>query len=216
MFYNRKEAGMLLAERLEKYRNLHPVVLAIPRGGLVLGDEIAGHLGAPLDVIITKKIGHPMNSEYAVGAASAAAYFLTPAAAGIPEEDLAPAIEKAQEIVQERDMQYHSDRQPIILKDRWTILVDDGIATGSTMELTVNTVKKQEPAGIVVALPVAHPLSLARLEKIEGVNEVVCLLSPADFRGVGQFYALFEQVSDKEAIGILQKARQREDQKFKK
>lgn len=206
MFHDRKEAGELLAVALKKYRHLDPVILAIPRGGVPVGYEVAKILKAPLDVVITKKIGHPVNSEYAIGALGVQGYSLNETAQGIPEDYLSNEIPRVQKIVEEKDRMYHREFPGIRISDKWIILVDDGVATGSTILVTADLLAKQSPAGIIVAVPVAPAETIRKLEKKPSINEVVCLDTPQYFRSVGEFYEHFDPVEDSEAIDLLRKA----------
>lgn len=215
MFKNREEAGTELALRLQAYKDKKVVVLAIPRGGLPLGAIIAKKLDAPLDVAITKKIGHPMNKEYAVGALNKQGYVLNPDVQ-LPEKALQEEIRKVQKQVEEKHEQYYSKGAPQELKAKWVVIVDDGMATGSTVLATVQLVGQQHPAGIVIATPVAPPRTVQKLKQTEGVHEVVCLEQPVYFQGVGQFYEDFYPVSDQEAISLLEKARSRQGDRSRK
>lgn len=206
MFKNREQAGKELADSLSKYKDKDVVVLAIPRGGLPLGAIVAEELGAPLDVAITKKIGHPMNKEYAVGALNRQGYVLNPDVE-LSESDLQEEIRKVREQVEYRHAQYYSKTEPQDLKDKWVIVVDDGMATGSTVLATVKLVSFQHPSGIVIATPVAPPRTVQKLSHSKEIEEVISLMQPYDFQGVGQFYENFLPVSDQEAISILERSR---------
>lgn len=208
MFTDRNEAGEELARNLQSFKGKDVVVVAIPRGGLPLGAIIAKELNAPLDVAITKKLGHPQNPEYAVGALNKDFYVLNPEAK-VSQEYLDQEIERVQKLIKERYDQYYSVVKPHSLKNKWVIIVDDGIATGSTVLATVQLASKENPAGIVVATPVAPPRTIEKIKSSPLVNEVVCLETPPYFMGVGQFYEDFFPVSDEDAIGILEKANQK-------
>lgn len=202
MFRNRIDAGNQLAERLLQYKNMDAVVLAIPRGGLPLGAVVAKILNAPLDVALSKKIGHPFNKEYAIGAVSLESMVLSdtrPSEAYIEGE-----VKKLRNILAKRRDQYYKNTKPQSLKDKIVIIVDDGIATGNTILATIQLVSKQEPAKIVVAIPVAPKSTLKKLKNTLAVAEVICLETPSNFRAVGQFYEEFFSVSDSEAIQILE------------
>lgn len=205
MFRNREDAGEQLAAVLDGFNGKETVVLAIPRGGLPLGAIIASSLKAPLDVAITKKIGHPNNKEYAIGALSMEGTFINPNVDVSPEY-IEKESQKVRKQVEERYRQYYGKTKPHDLKDKWVIIVDDGIATGSTVLATVSLVAQSGPKGIVVAVPVAPPQTLERLQQEPGIDRVVCLQTPWNFMGVGQFYEDFEPVSDREAITILEDA----------
>ena len=205
MFINRKEAGYQLAQHLFAYKGKEIVVLAIPRGGLPLGEIVAKELNAPLDVAIIKKIGHPFNPEFAAGAMNEEGYVLNPDAR-VSEEFLVEEMERLREDIQRRHQQYYSKNKPHDVRGKWVIIVDDGIATGSTVLATVDLVAKKSPAGIVIATPVAPASTIRKLVSSPEVDEVICLEQPSDFGSVGQFYENFFPVTDEEAISILERA----------
>lgn len=205
LYENRTDAGKQLSEPLKEYQGQDIVVLAIPRGGLPVGAEVAKALKAPLDVALTKKIGHPYQREYAIGAVSLESTVLseteTISKAYIEEETA-----RIRETLRKRQDQYYKNRKPVSLKDKVVIVVDDGIATGNTLMATVQLVRKQSPAEIIVAIPVAPSQAVHMLEAMPEVDRVICLATPYNFRAVGQFYLHFYQVSDEEAIRILEEA----------
>lgn len=203
MFADRFDGGRQLAERLKAYSGQDAVVLAIPRGGLQTGYAVAITLKMPLDVVLIKKIGHPYNPELAIGAVSLTGRVLNeeiPAPADYIESE----TQRLREVLRRRNEQYRGDQPPIDLKDRVAIIVDDGIATGSTMLATIELVRSMKPSKIVMAVPVAPPHSLEKFRKI--ADDVVCLEAPEYFMAVGQFYERFPQVEDEEAIRLLREA----------
>ena len=203
MFQDRTDAGIQLTEKLTFYKDQDVVVLAIPRGGLPLGAIMAKALNAPLDVALIKKIGHPYNKEYAIGAVSLESV-ITSDTVNIPKTYIEEETNHIRELLKKRYEQYYKEGKPHDLKDKVVIVVDDGIATGNTLLATVELIYKQKPKAIVVAIPVAPPSSLKKLEDSPFVNEVICLETPYNFMAVGQFYEEFDAVSDEEAIRILQ------------
>lgn len=204
MFKDRIDAAQQLAERLNSYKNKEPkVVLAIPRGGLPLGAIIAKALKAELDVALSKKIGHPYNKEYAIGAVSLESVILNKEL-DIPKAYIEEETKRIRETLKSRQNQYYKHRNRQKLKDRVIIIVDDGIATGNTIRATAELVSGQNPKKVIVAVPVAPESAIRRLESSDHIDEVVCLLTPSDFRAVGQYYKNFDQVSDREAIQILE------------
>ncbi len=203
LYENRTDAGKQLAEELRPLKGQEVVVLAIPRGGLPIGAEVALLLGAPLDVALTKKIGHPQHREYAIGAVSLESVVLTDTAA-IPKEYITEETARIREVLRKRHEAYYQNRKAVPLKDKIVIVVDDGIATGNTLMATVQLVARQHPSKIVVAIPVAPRSAVEMLESMSEVDEVVCLATPLNFMAVGQFYLHFYQVSDEEAIRILE------------
>ncbi|MCJ8165548.1 phosphoribosyltransferase [Pontibacter sp. E15-1] len=198
---NREEAAQLLAMRLAKYKGEKGVVLAIPRGGVPIGAHIASALGMPLEVTLTKKIGHPLNPEFAIGAVSLESVAVDERAE-VPAAYIAAEVERVRKSLQQKYKTFMGDRKPISLKGRVVIIVDDGIATGKTLEATVQLVRKGNPRKVVVAVPVAPPTAAAHFSAL--VDDFVCLLVPPFFQAVGQFYEEFPQVSDEEVIQLLQ------------
>ncbi len=206
-FKDRFDAALKLVDRLKQYKN-NPevVVIAIPRGGLELGSVLAKELDVPLDVVFTKKIGYPGNPEFAIGAVSLTDAFIEPRFAQdtLMQEYITAETERVRALLATRARDYHKGRTPISLKNKIVIIVDDGVATGNTMMVTIGLIRKEQPQKIVVALPVAPRDTLERLKK--EADEVICLEVPPLFQGVGQFYQRFEQVPDQEAIRLLQGA----------
>ena len=203
MFRDRIDAGIQLADKLAEYKNQKVVVLAIPRGGLPIGAIVAKALKAPLDVALSKKIGHPYHKEYAIGAVSMEDMILTDSK-GISKEYLEEETARIRKKLRAREAQYYQNRKPRPLKGKTVIIIDDGIATGNTLLVTVDLVSHQNPDKIIVAIPVAPESGILKLKGNPNVDEVICLEVPHHFQAVGQFYEAFEQVSDKEAIRILE------------
>lgn len=205
-FRNRREAGKRLAASLSRFAGRGDVlVLALPRGGVPVGFEIARALGAPLDVLVVRKLGAPGQEELAVGAI---------ASGGIEvlDEDLARTLGLTRAQIREvearetaelerREHAYRGDRPPAALKDRTVILVDDGVATGSTLLAAIGAVRQRGPAAIVVAVPVGPATTVARLR--EAADSVACLATPSPFGAVGEFYSDFGQTSDEEVRRLL-------------
>lgn len=208
MFKDRNDAGKQLAEKLIGYKNKDVVIVAIPRGGLPLGAIVAKALNAPLDVVLTKKIGHPINKEYAIGAVSLGNKFITDSI-GASLSYIDEETRRIREILQQRQDQYYKNLKPKDLKDKIVIIVDDGIATGSTMLATVALIKDEEPSMLIVAVPVAASTAVEKLNNSPFVDEVVCLQIPKYFQAVGQFYKEFDPVLDKRAIQILEESNKR-------
>lgn len=205
MFKDRTDAALQLAERLINYKGQDIVVMAIPKGGLPLGAIIAKALNAPLDVALSKKIGHPYNKEYAIGAVSLENMVLTNDH-GVAKSYITEETERIRKKLQSRFEMYHRNRAPISLKDKIIIIVDDGIATGNTIKVTAQLVQNQDPLKIIVAVPVAPRGAIQNLQDSKYIDEVVCLITPHNFHAVGQFYSEFEQVSEEEATALLEQA----------
>tara|TARA_R110001583_G_scaffold86707_1_gene226487 strand:+ start:664 stop:1299 length:636 start_codon:yes stop_codon:yes gene_type:complete len=206
VFKNRIDAAIQLASRLMQFKKENLVILAIPRGGLPIGAIVAKALNAPLDIVLTKKIGHPNQKEYAIGAVSLENIVLTETN-GISQEYIDNETSRIRKILNDRYKQYYRNKVPTDLKDKTVIIIDDGIATGNTLLVTIALVKKQKPKKIIVAIPVAPNSTLKVLETTPGVDKIICLLAPMNFRAVGQFYETFPQVSDKQAIQWLEQTR---------
>ncbi|MCE2613017.1 phosphoribosyltransferase [Flavobacteriaceae bacterium D16] len=202
LYENRTDAGKQLAKQMISYQGRDVVVLAIPRGGLPIGAEVARILKAPLDVALSKKIGHPYNREYALGAVSLESMVISDTET-IPKAYIEEETARIRETLRKRQDQYYKNRKPVPLRDKLVIVVDDGIATGNTLMATVQLVAKQSPAKIIVGIPVAPRQAVRMLDALPEVDKVICLATPSDFRAVGQFYLHFYQVSDEEAIRIL-------------
>ncbi|MCK0144358.1 phosphoribosyltransferase [Arenibacter sp. F26102] len=204
MFKDRIDAGEQLAKKLSSYKDKENVViLAIPRGGLPLGAIVAKSLNAQLDVALSKKIGHPFNKEFAIGAVSLNNIIL--------DDNIEVSIDyiekekkRLREKLKKRQAQYYKNRFPIALKDKIVIIIDDGIATGNTIRVTAQLVYDQKPEKIMIAIPVAPKSTVQKLRDATYVDEVVCLETPFNFQAVGQFYMDFDQLSDEEAIKILE------------
>ncbi len=201
-FKNRTEAGVQLASELLHYRGQDVVVLAVPRGGLPVGAMVARDLNAPLDVALAKKIGHPFNPEYAIGAISLGDRVLNNSE-GVSPAYIDEISTRIREQLKVRYEKFHRDRPPVSLKDKVVILVDDGMATGNTIVVLTALLRQQHPAKIVVAVPVASLSAIEKLKSSGNIDEVVCLHSPYGFQAVGQYYDHFYQVTDDEAIQWL-------------
>ncbi|HVT86587.1 MAG TPA: phosphoribosyltransferase family protein [Chitinophagaceae bacterium] len=205
MFRNRTEAGLLLASRLRKYQNDPGVILAVPRGGVPVAYEVAKELGFPLEVILTKKIGHPMNPEYAIGAASLTDYFVIPHD-NVSQDYIDNEVVKIRKKLKEMYVKFMGNKEPEDLKGKTVIVIDDGVATGNTLLSTIDVIRKSDPQKIVIAVPVAPESAVGKLSK--AVDDVVVVMVPENFYGVGSFYEDFEQVSDEEVIYYLNKLRE--------
>ncbi len=203
MFEDRKNAGILLAERLRHLFGKNAVVYALPRGGVVVGAEIAKAIKAPLDILVTRKIGHPNNSEYAIAAVVESGEVIKNDAE-VPRLDAKwfkkEVAKQKKEIARRRKTYTSGDK--VNAKGKIAIVVDDGLATGLTMKAALLNMKKQKPKRIIVALPVAPAEAVEELRDF--ADEVVVLNADPNFLGaVGAYYHNFEQVSDEEVIHLL-------------
>ena len=196
------EAGSMLAGRLKKFYDQNGLVLAVPRGGIPVAYQVAKELGFPLDIILTKKIGHPFNKEYAIGAVSLTDHFVVPHEQ-VTEKYIQEEIKKIRKRLMEMHYLFMGDNKTEPIRGKTVVIVDDGIATGNTLLSTVQMLRKSKPGKIIVAAPVA---SASAVEKLSAVaDEVVVVLIPAEFFGVGAFYEDFHQVSDEEVMYYLER-----------
>lgn len=202
MFRDRVEAGLLLADKLEKYKDDPGIVLAVPRGGVPVAYAVAKKLNFPIELIFTKKIGHPMNKEYAIGAASLTDYFIVPHEY-VSEEYIQEELQYVRNKLKDMYQKFMGDKAPEKLEGKTVIVVDDGIATGNTLLGTVSLLRKSKPGKIVIAVPVASESAVQKLSK--EVDEIITVLVPEIFYGVGAFYQDFEQVDDDEVLYYLDK-----------
>ena len=205
-FTDRIDVGKRLASVLKDFPDKNGIVLAIPRGGVVVGFEIAKALNLPLDVIIPRKIGAPDNPELAIGAVAEDGTAILDQNLikylGVSREYVVEETERQKQEINRRLKFYRQDTSYPDLKGLDIIVVDDGIATGSTMKAALASVKNRGAASITVAVPVGPPSTIEELEKIAG--RVVCLYTPEFFQAIGEFYEDFSQTSDDEVIGLLQ------------
>jgi len=210
LFRDRADAGRAVAARLRTYANRPDVlVLALPRGGVPVGYEIARELGVPMDVFVVRKLGVPGHEELAMGAIASGGVRVVnedvTRAMGISAETIDRAAEREVQEVRRREQLYRGDRPAPSLEGRTVILVDDGLATGSTMRAAAAAVKRQNPARIVIAVPVAAESTCNELRR--EADEVICVETPAYFSAVGQWYWDFSQTSDAEVRDLLERAR---------
>lgn len=202
VYKNRVEAGKLLAKKLKGVKE--PLVLAIPRGGVEVAFEVSKKLKSPLDITVARKLGAPTNPELAIGAVTAEGdIYLDEELVGrsnIHHDYIVDVREKEMKEAQRREKTYRSSKEKS-LKGKTVILVDDGLATGATMEVVVRSVKRKGAKKVIVATPVAPQETIEKFKKI--VDEVVVLSIPESFYAIGQFYSDFPQVSDQQVIKIL-------------
>lgn len=205
LFKDRVDAGKRLADNLKKYKNKkNLLILALPRGGVVVAKPISRMLNAILDLIIPRKIGAPENPELAIGAICENEYTLNDSlilSLSIDEKYIKDQIEKEKKEAERRKQIYRKGKKEPEIQNRRIILVDDGIATGSTMKASIKYVRSQNPQKIIVAIPVAPRHILEELSSI--CDEIICLYSPINFMAIGQFYENFSQTTDEEVLALL-------------
>jgi predicted phosphoribosyltransferase len=211
LFRDRVEAGKRLASALIDFAGKDAIVLAIPRGGVVVGFEVARVLDVPLDVIIPRKIGAPDNPELAIGAMTEDGTTILDESLvkylRVPGDYIKEESEKQKLEIERRLKLYRGDVAYPSLKNRNVIIVDDGIATGSTMKAALASVRKRGAKTIVVAIPVGPPSTIRELKK--EADHVVCLYTPESFYAIGQFYEDFAQTTDEEVISLLRLSKQK-------
>jgi putative phosphoribosyl transferase len=209
LFRNRTDAGRQLAKALLKYKSRHPVILALPRGGVSVAAEVAGALDAPLDLLLVRKIGLPSQPELAMGAVTDGE---EPTIirnrdvielSGISADEFDAVCEEERNEIERRRKRYLGDRARSKVKGQVVIIIDDGIATGATTLAAIRAVRRREPRELVLAVPVA-PLDTINMLQPE-VDAVVCLDTPEDLGAIGYFYRDFRQVSDDEVIAALRR-----------
>lgn len=210
IFRNRTDAGRQLASKLAKYAGrADVVVLALPRGGVPVAFEVARELKAPLDIFLVRKLGVPAQKELAMGAIASGGVLVRNEDVvrylSISDEVIDSVAASEQRELERRERAYRDAQPPLEVKGRIVILVDDGLATGSTMRAAVAALRQQEPKRIVVAVPVAAPETCAELRA--EVDEVVCAATPRPFHGVGLWYEDFSQTTDEEVRELLEKGR---------
>jgi predicted phosphoribosyltransferase len=202
LFRDRQEAGQKLAVALkEKYPAVEDgIILALPRGGVVVGNEVAKALGLPLDIVVTRKIGAPMNPEYAVAAISENELVISERENPDPNYLKTESAKERQEI-QRRLKEYRGSKLELDLENKTVFLIDDGLATGLTMAVAIKEVRLQNPAKIIIAVPVAPPETVEKLRP--KIDEIIVLNIEPDFFAVSQFYDDFPQVGDNEVKKLL-------------
>jgi len=211
IFSNRTDAGRRLAGRLTAYANRPDViVLGLPRGGVPVAFEVAKALHAPLDVFLSRKLGVPAQEELAFGAVATGGVRVLDRdiirEVGISDEEVERVTENVKKELERRERVYRAGRPPLKVEGQTVLLVDDGIATGSSIRAGVNALKQMKPARLVIAVPVAPASTCHRLRA--EVDELVCLHTPELFYAIGQFYEDFSQLTDEEVIDLLRQSTQ--------
>ena len=209
LFQDREDAGRQLARALVKYKSRHPVILALPRGGVPVAAEVAESLEAPLDLILVRKIGTPMQPELAMGAVVDGEQPVIVRnqdvidQTGVSDETFNAVCKKELAEIDRRREHYLGNRDRADVQGQVAIIVDDGIATGATTLAAIQALRKREPKELILAVPVAPLDTLQRL--LTEVDAIVCLDTPRDFGAIGYYYRDFRQVSDDEVIAILKR-----------
>lgn len=214
-FHDRSDAGRQLAQRLFGYAHRADVlVFGLPRGGVPVAFEVAQALDAPLEVFVVRKLGVPGHEELAMGAIAAGGVRVLNEEVieglGIADHVVEDVVKEQEQELRRRLQQYRGERPPPEVRGRTVILIDDGLATGSTMRAAVAAMRQQQPARLVVAVPVAAASTCQELRQEKGLDEVVCLLTPEPFMAVGLWYEDFSQTSDQEVRDLLELADQRQ------
>lgn len=202
MFQNRNEAGALLASRLKKFKKTNAVILAVPRGGVPVAYEIAKDLDIPMELMLVKKLGHPRNKEYALGAVSMTDSVVIPHE-GVSDFYILQETERVRKRLQEMKEKFMGGQEPTDLSGKIVIVIDDGIATGNTLLAVARTLRKSKPSWLVIAAPVASDTAVEKLQVL--ADELCILMVPEVFFGVGAFYEDFTQVSDEEVLDYLKR-----------
>jgi predicted phosphoribosyltransferase len=210
-FADRVEAGRALSRELADWRGQDPLVLGIPRGGLVLAREIVAAIGGELDIALARKLRAPMNPELAIGAMSEHGdVFIDPRVQrvlGLSEAHIQREQERVRQEIQERQELYRQARRKVPLQGRPVVVTDDGLATGATMRAALLSARHEDPAQLICAVPVGAEDSVHEL--VDLCDELLCLRVPPAFGAVGQFYMQFEQVEDQEVLAILREEQAR-------
>ena len=209
IFRDRTEAGQVLASKLTKYLNqVNTVILALPRGGVPVAYEIGKELGLPVDIFVVRKLGVPGHEELAMGAiASGGVRHINRDVVDqlrIDSETIDVASRREQKEIERREQLYRGQRLPVDVRNKTVILVDDGLATGSTMRAAIAALRQHRPARIVVAVPAAAPQTCSEIA--DEVDEIICAATPEPFYAVGQWYQEFSQTTDEEVRDLLARA----------
>jgi len=199
-FIDRYDAAMKLTRHLRRYKKEDGVILAVPRGGVPIGYYLARRLDFPLDLLMTKKLGHPNDEEYAIGAVGLEDSIIDEAD-DLPEDYIEQGIARIRQQLAQRYKEFMGEKKPVDIQGKIVIVVDDGVATGRTILATLKMLRNKQPGKLVVAVPVASREAAERIRR--EVDDFICLYAPSPFFGVGRFYRDFSQVEDKEVMMLL-------------
>jgi predicted phosphoribosyltransferase len=205
IFHDRKQAATMLAEQLEDYKGRHPLILAIPRGAVPMAKIIADKLGGEFDVVLVRKLRAPDYPELAIGSIDESGWtYIADHAASVGADSEYIEAERQQQLatIRQRRAQYTPILPPIDPVGRIVIVIDDGLATGATMISALHGLRSRKPARLICAIPVSPPETLRKIQPL--ADQIVCLVTPDNFRAVGQFYVDFPQVEDDEVVAVLQ------------
>lgn len=209
IYKNRQDAGQELAKKLKKYEKDNPIIIALPRGGVILGYEVAKTLKASLDIIVPRKIGAPSQPEYGIGAIAPEGVRILNMRAieslEITEAEIEYLTETEAKEMNRRMQLYREGLEALNLEGKTVIMVDDGIATGVSTKAAVISVRKMNPKKIILAVPVCPPNTAEKFR--HEVDEFLCLCEPPDFYAIGEHYDDFKQISDEEVINLIKKAK---------
>lgn len=205
-FADRYDAAIQLAAELEKYKKEDGIILAVPRGGVPIGYYLAKHFDFPLDLLMTKKIGHPSNEEYAIGAVGLEDSIVEEVT-NISDDYLETVLSRIRQQLKEKYKKFMGRTTPMDIYGKTAIVVDDGIATGRTILATLEMLRNRQPGKLIVAVPVASAQAAERIR--QEVDELVCLYTPSQFYGVGKFYRDFSPTEDKEVMHLLKELNSR-------
>lgn len=201
MFRDRIHAGQLLAARLKSLTFKEGIVLAIPRGGVPVASVIASELQLPCDLLMSKKIGHPLNPEFAIGSVTLHDVILDDITKEMPRSYIDSEIRRLRDSLNRKYTFFANGQKPLSLLNRDTIIVDDGLATGNTMLACIKSVKNQRPRSITVAVPVSSSPAAKKIRN--AVDNFICLLTPDYFQAVGEFYNDFSEVPDETVCEVM-------------
>ncbi len=199
-FLNRVDAAMQLSKKLDKYRGQKGVILAVPRGGVPIGYYLARYLDFELDLLMTKKLRHPLNEEFAIGAVGLEDSIIEETE-NVPTAYIKEKVTEIHEQLKKRYKDFMGEKEPLDLQGKIVIVVDDGIATGRTILATLKMLRSKHPKKLVVAVPIASTQAAERVAK--EVDEFISIHNPVPFFGVGRFYQDFSQTTDEEVINFL-------------